>query len=296
MDNEELALLAAQYDAEEVEEIIVEDSHEEPEEIEEPEDVVAEDQEEPEGNPPGFIDNMEDWVAAGKDPDKFRGKKAYQDEYTRIQEVKELNAKFKQMQETLKSTIEAVARRDEQADAQHRKELEVALRSARDDGDTDAALEAQEQLQALKSNVKPRTPTQNPVIGEFLGSNPVLESEEVKGEFARIYNGKLRADGVAPDEQLSEAAMRGYLRASMESVKTIFPERFASPRLSRQSKPQLKAKPAAKALDIESALRSFKVDGASSRNQSAAYDIYNMLKKDSPDAAENYAKSILGVK
>ena len=294
MDNAELAALAAQYESEEDEIINDAPADEVAEDVDYEDDQEDDQEEEAEENPPGFIDNIEDWIAAGNDPDKFRGKAAYKDEYKRIQEIKEMNNKFKEMQETLKSTVDAISRRDEQVAEQHRKELEEALRLAREDGDTDAALDAHEKLQAIKTAPKPRA--ENPVIGEFFSTNPVLESPEIKAEFARIYNGKLKNDGVSIDEPLSDAAIRGYLRASMESVKSIFQDRFESPRHERKSKPQLKAKPATKPLDVDSALRAYKVEGASPRNQSAAYDIYAMLKKTSPAAAESYAKNLLRIK
>ena len=296
MDNQALQELAAQYEAEDVEEAeVVAEVVEETEVIEEAEVVEEAAEEVEDSNPPGFIDSYEDWIAAGKDPDKFKGKAAYEAEYDRIQEVKELKNSFKSMQETLKSTVEAVARREDATNERHRTELEAALATAKEEGDTDAALDAAGQLHAIDS--APKRQAENPVIGDFLSGNPVLESAEIKGEFARIYNGKLKADGVSPDEQLSDAAIKGYLRASMDSVKTIYPDRFVSPKINRQTAPKLKAKPAAKTVDVESALRSFKVEGASSRNSDAPIGIYNMLKKDVGEAAaKNYAESVLGVK
>ena len=301
MDSEELQALAAQYEAEDIEEAeIVAEEIEEVEEAEvsaNQEEEVAEIAEEPEevDSPPGYIDSMEDWIAAGKDPDRFRGKKAYEAEYERIQEVKELKNSFKTMQDTLKSTVEAVARREEQTNEQHRQELESVLANAREEGDTDAALDAAGKLHAIDS--APKRPQENPVIGDFLTGNPVLESPEIKGEFARIYNGKLKADGVGADEQLSDAAMRGYLKASMDSVKAIYPDRFVSPKINRQTAPKLKAKPVAKSVDVVSALKSYKVDGASATNSGAPLGIYNMLKRDVSElAAKNYAETVLGVK
>ena len=297
--NQELMDLAAQYEAEDSE--IIEDAEiveatKESEEPEEEQEAVIVDEEAPEEeSPPGFIDNMDDWIAAGKDPDLFKGKKAYKAEYERIQQVKGLQNSFKTMQETLKSTVEAVARREEQMNEQHRRELEAALATAREDGDTDAALEAASKLNEIKS--EPRRPAENPVIGEFLSSNAVLESPEIKTEFARIYNGKLRADGVSPDEQLSEAAIRGYLKASMDSVKAIYPDRFVSPKINRPSAPKIKAKSPRPAVNIESALAAFKVDGVSSKNAGAPLGIYKMLKQTAgEEAAKSFAESVLGEK
>ena len=199
MDSPELQALAAQYESADIEEVEAVEELEEAEVVEEiPEEV--EEAEEVEANPPGFIDNLEDWVAAGKDPDKFRGKKAYEAEYDRIQEVKDLKAHMKSMQDTLKSTVDAVAKREEITNEQHRKALESALATAREDGDTDAAIEAATQLNDIQNTPKQTRPTENPVIGDFFENNPVLETPEIKAEFARIYNGRLKADGVGADE------------------------------------------------------------------------------------------------
>ena len=294
MDNDALAQLAAQYEAEDEPQEI--EAAVEPEIIEEPEEVIEAvepeiAEEEPEENPPGFIDNMDDWIAAGKDPDAFRGKKAYEAEYQRIQEAKELKSSVQQMKETLKATVDAMARRDEETSARHREELETALATAREDGDTDAALAAQDKL--LNMRAPEKAPQENPVVSGFVGNQSALEDPQIKSEFARIYNGKLKADGVGPNEQLSEAALKGYLRASMDSVKGLYPDKFSSQKASRPAAPRLKPKAVKKSLDVEKSLREYKVEGASKMNNQAAIDIYNSLKVSSPGAAETFAKNIL---
>jgi hypothetical protein len=47
----------------------VDDQPEEAEELVDDEPIAA--------NPPGYIDNLDDWIAAGKHPDDFKGKNAY---------------------------------------------------------------------------------------------------------------------------------------------------------------------------------------------------------------------------
>ena len=295
MPDPDLQALAAQYDAEDAEEVVlIEEVEEIKEEVDLEESEVIEEVEE-EGNPPGFIDNLDDWVAAGKHPDDFRGKKAYKAEYDRIQQVKNLENSFKTMQETLKSTVDAVAKREEITHEQHKKELEAALATAKDDDDVDAALDAAEKLNDINSAPKQRA--ENPVIGDFFNNNPALESPEIKSEFARIYNGKLKNDGVTPDEQLSQAALKGYLKASMDSVKAIYPDKFVSPKINRQTAPKIKAKPARVKVNVEDALSKYKVDGASSKNSGAPLGVYRMLKESAGDeAAKNFAESVLGVK
>ena len=289
MSNDALEALEAEY--EEVEEGTeeIQDVIETEEEVEEEgnEEIVSEE------NPPGYL-SYEDWVDQGKDPDMYKGKKAYEAEYDRIQEVKDLKRTVKGMDDTLKSTVDAITERENKAEIRHRRELEAALAEAKAEGDTEAAIDAVEQLNELKERpVAEVKPTTHPVISEFLDKNPILESADVNAEFARIYNGKLKADGVGPNDQISEVAIRGYARAAMESVKTIFPERFSSPRNKRTTTVKTKAKAATK-VDVGQKMRGLKLNVASPQNLGAHFEIYEMIKEKDPAAAETFAKRILG--
>ena len=292
--NDVLEQLKAEYEelpAEEVAAIEAEVIEEAPAEEAPAEEVPAE-----ENDAPGYIDNLDDWVAAGKDPDDFKGKNAYKAEYDRIQEVRELKANQKEMSETLRATVEAIAERESKSEARHRQELETALNQAKEDGDTDAALDAADQLHELDRAPKPQGKQDHPVISEFLSSNAALADSEIKSEFARIYNGKLKADGVSPTEELSPQALKGYLAASMNSVKTLYPDKFVSPKKARQAAPKAPTRPANKTVNIEQALRDYKVDGVSSNNSNAALDMYLSFKKTNPKMAEQFGKNILGIK
>ena len=299
MEIEEIAALASQYDAVDGDSIEVVEAVDEVEEVEEVEFIEEVDglDEELEQNPPGFIDNIEDWTAAGKDPEMFKGKKAYEAEYQRIQDNKELASTVKAMQVTLKATVDAVSQREEATNARHQKELEAALSRAREDGDTEAALDAADQLRDIKSQPPKQSQQTHPVISDFIEKNPVLMSEEVQSEFARLYNGKLKADGVGASDQLSEAALKGYARAAMAGVKQTYPEKFASPKNQRQNTVKVKAKPTAKAPDLITALKAYKIDGVSSTNSQAPLGVYNtILANNGKDAAENFARNLLGIK
>lgn len=290
MSDDPLAALEAEY--EEVETVDVDETEEveelgETEELEQAEEVDEE-------APPGML-GYEDYIAKGGDPELFKGKKAYEAEYKRIQEVKELKRSMKAMGDTLETTVSAIAQREEKAEARHRKELEAALNRAKEDGDTDAALDAAEQLHSLKSQPVQQQTQTHPVIAEYIEKNPVLMNEEVKNEFARVYNGKLKADGVGAGDQLSEAALKGYARAAMAGVKQTFPEKFASPKNQRQTTLKLKAKPAA-TQNVGDRIKSVKIDSLGKQNIGAANDLYEMLKEKDPAQAEIFAKRILGEK
>lgn len=287
MTDTDLDALRAQYESDNIEDEQDADTHEDDLEVSEVDEEVKSD------SPPGLVETLEEWVALGKDPAKFRGRKAYEDEYKRIQEVKELKASVKGMAETLKATVEAIAERETKAEARHRIELEQALESARDRGDIDAALDAKQQLHDLSAAPKVQARREHPIISGFLEDNVVLESPEIKAEFERIYNGKLRADGVGANDALSEASIRGYLRSALDSVKSIYPEKFASQKINRQAPARGKPVGVAKTADVTQQLKSYKVAGVSKQNEGAALDIYNSLMKTSPNAAKIFAENLL---
>ena len=284
-------------DFDDAEEVEIEE--EEVEAVESEAAVEDVDEEEKEAEMPGFM-SYEDWVADGKDPELYKGRKAYKAEYERIQEVKSYKKEVKLMNETLNSTVEAIAAREAKLIARHKEELEAALDQAKEDGDTEAALKAQGQLRDLDSEptlVASSEPRVNPVISEFIGSNVVLNDDEVSDEFARIYNGKLKADGVSPDEQLKDTAIKGYLNDAMRSLKNLYPDKFASSKLSRKAPPRQKAAPVKAVGNYGEKLRGMEIDDSSLQKQDPAYSIYKMLKKSQgDDVAENYAKKVLRVK
>jgi len=262
--------------------------------IEDEEAAEPYEQEEPDETP-GLL-SYEDWIEAGKDPDLYKGKKAYKAEYERIQEVKNYKKEVKLMNETLNSTVAAITAREAKLIAKHKEELELALNNARENGDTDAALKAQSDLRDLDDVPKvEQKPTVNPVIHEFIGNNAILSDSANNDEFARIYNGKLKADGVGASDQLSQAAIKGYLNDAMKSFKNIYPEKFSSVKNTRQAPPRTAAAPVRTPANYGEKLRGLQVDDENLHG--AAHGIYEMLKKtQSPEVAENYAKKVLGVK
>lgn len=290
----DLAALKAQYEADNQQDEVIDEQQEDDNlDVELHDDDVEDAQEEHHDEAPPGLKTYDQWIAEGRDPEKFKGRKAYEAEYKRIQEVKELKSSVKGMAETLKATVEAIADRETKAEARHRKELEAALSDAKDSGDIDAALDATEQLHQLNNAPKQQARREHPVISGFIDDNVILESPEIKSEFQRIYNGKLKADGVGASDVLSEAAIKGYLRSAMEGVKSIYPEKFSSQKINRQVQVRGNRVPAAKVDDVTNQLRAYKVAGASKQNEQAALDIYNSLMKTSPGAAKIFAQNLL---
>lgn len=248
------------------------------------------------GDPPGLL-SYEQWVAEGRDPEKYKGKKAYEAEYKRIQSEKELKLQVKALETTVKAIADKASEREAKIEARHRAELEKALSEAKEIGDVEAALEAKEQLHELNSNRTRQESLMHPVISGFINDNAVLANDDVKKEFERVYNGKLKADGVGVNDQLSEAAIKGYLRSAMDSVKSIYPDKFQSPRINRVAPVKTKSVPPSQAVDLEARLRAYKVPGAQKHNENFALEMYQSLKEISKEQADAYANSVLrGVK
>jgi hypothetical protein len=287
---DKLDALDAAEEAEVVEEVVEEIVEEAAEEVVEEVEAVEEES----GELPGYL-SYDEWVESGKDPSMYKGEKAYKAEYDRIQEIKGLKTDLKAMKETLKSTVDAIHERESKSEARHKAELEAALTRARENGDTDEAINVMEQLNDLKvQKPLPQQPQIHPVLNDFISSNDALNDSEVYSEFARIYDGRLRAEGVTPQQQLSDRVINAYARQAMDSVKQIFPEKFVSPSTTRRTIPKVKSKPAPKKADYGESLRKLKLSNEAPQNVNAHNDIYEMLKERDPKQAEIFAKNIIG--
>ena len=279
--------------AEEVTEVVeevIEDTHDEP-------------TGEPEANenPPGYIDNLDDWVAAGKDPDLFKGKKAYSAEYERIQEIKDLKGLVKTVVDTTsewKSQQEqAMASQLDQAKADAIAELE----RAKEDVDIDAALKAQKKINEFDK------PTQevyqpNPVLTDFYSKNPILDKGNSQfdaevfqdaSQFQAVIINELT--GGNPKMELTPSQIERSLKVALAKAKALSPDKFVSPRNTRKAAPaQLRSKVQQKGNDYTSRLKMVKSNTKNKRDTDAANDIYEMLKAKDPKAAETFAKNVLG--
>lgn len=276
--NDPLEALEAAYEN-------VEEAETKAEEVEEAEII------EEEIKPPGYK-SYDEWIAEGKDPDRYKGKKAYEDEYNRIQEVKLLKDEVKTLSGTLKTTVDAIHDRESRAEARHRKELEAALAKAKELGDTEAAISTLEQLNELKPVV--REAQVHPVLNDFINRNTSLVDPDLKKEFARIYNGKLKADGVGQYDELSEAAIAAYASSAMNGVKTLYPDRFKSPLNNRPAPKTPALKPGPTKIDVNQAIRDVKIESTlSPQNRDAASEIYDLIRAKDPKQAEAFAKRVM---
>ena len=272
-------------------------------EVIEPE-VIEPEIEEPKVNPPGYIDNIDDWIKAGKDPDLFKGKKAYEAEYDRIQEIKELKGLVKTVVDTTNDwkqqqqvTMNAQV---EQARVDARAELETA----KDASDIEAALAAQDKLNNLNKPVS--QPTAQPatqMINDFVKANPILDQEspqynqEFHLDLQMTQNAILdRLTGGNRDIGLTEGQIKRSLSLALAQTKELHPEKFKSPRNSRRGGSTTPAKrtPTAPTGDYSTRLKAMNIPSMNKRDVNAQADVYEMIKEIDPKRAETFAKNILG--
>jgi len=291
-DDIDLSELAAQFDGDQ----LPQDDEElgdavDQEADEETDDSGDEDQDQQESeDPPGYV-SYEEWIKAGKDPDMYRGKKAYKEQYDLIQKNKEMKQLKRELEKLRDEAIEC----EKIQVSREKKALEKEMAIAREDGDIDAVLDLKDKMDTLnRQEAQHNQPQVHPVISEFVSSQQILEDPDIKREFARIYDGKLRADGVGMNDQLSPAAIKGYLAESMNRIKSLYPDRFKAKSVARTGPPIKTGKPAPVKVDFEKKLSQLSFgDGL---NKAAAINMYRQIKNDSgQNAADDFAKQFLGL-
>jgi hypothetical protein len=298
----------------------------EPEEDQEPDAVMKKthEQDSPEvesdpqdDKPPGFIDNLEDWVAAGKDPDKFKGKQAYIDEHDRIVKAREAEADLKRQQAELKEQMNQVVEFGKQwredLEARHQKELDEAKRAAqsrlddaREYADIDKALEAQRELSELdaKSTPAETKPAQqeqqsHPVLADYYAKNPIADikssqfDQDYFDDLSAIFNANVSRVEARKGAAASDDEIRDLLTVATGKAKKMHSEKFVNPRNERARAPSSKRPGAAANVDYGARVKAVKVDTLNEAETNASSDVYNMIRESyGEEAAASFAKKL----
>ncbi len=249
------------------------------------EDAVIIDDEPPE-DPPGFT-SYEDWIAAGKDPDDWQGKNKYNQQYELIQDNKGIKSELRGMNDMLRQTVDATNSMRDKAYQEGLDQANEDLKEAMENNDAKAVNDARDKIDNLEKPVAPpEQPQVNPLHQQFFDTNPVIDQgdaqydPEVMGEFERIYNGRLRADGVGRDTKLSERAIKGYMNDALKSAKSLFPEKFESKRNTRQTTGKSTPKRTASKKNPVSSIKAVEVKTRNRHDTSPVMDLYNTILKD----------------
>jgi len=272
-------------------------ARDEPAPIEElgPKDEPIDEPEEPEAkNPPGFIDNIKEWVDAGHDPDDFKGKNAYKKEYDHIQDNKVLRATIRENNASLKTIVNAIGTQVQVAKEGERAKVVAEFEEARKNDDTEGVIVAQEKLVKIDTAPIPADilPSQ-PLVTSFLEDNPILDQgsdqfdAKANRQFSRIYDNKLRSldDG---SNRFTKEDIEDCLSSAFQEVKSLNSALFESPRNNREGQPQRKKRTKANAPPTSVSA----VERSNPRDHTAANDTYEMIKKLDPKAAERFAQAM----
>ena len=264
------------------------------------EEVVVEDK------PPGFM-GYDEWVAAGKDPNKFRGVDAYKDHYDSLQEIKGLkdsvSAIADGMTEWKRSQIEESNERVENAITKAKAELA----QAEEDDDVAAALAAERKITELNSKTEEVEPTQeaSPVIVEFQRKYPIVDkaSPQFNQDF---YDDVVAIQGATIDKltggnpQRLQALNEGQIQRSIElayrEAKTLHPDKFTSPKNNRKPTTPSPQKRQTTKPDHKAAVRNFGSSRLNQNDKNPASDVYDLLMKLDPTGkkADEFAEKIAG--
>jgi hypothetical protein len=274
-----------------------------PEEVIDPVDDAEPEAPEPkDDNPPGYIDNIEDWIAAGKNPDDFKGKNAYKAEYERIKEIKELR-------QTMETIVDGVSEWKEQQKkltaeqiVRAKQEALEELAKAKEDMDVDAALAAHDKIAQLNRTTAPPL---NPVIKDFFAKNPILDEKSSQYDQEFFQDMKMaqhsilnQLTGGDPNlaAQLTNSQIERSLNVAYSRAKELHQDKFVSKRNNRQSAPAPSAvqRENKGPVDYGAKMKNVKLSGKNARDVSAAYDVYEMLKEKDQKAADTFAKNFLG--
>lgn len=257
-----------------------------------------------ENNPPGYM-GYDEWIAAGKDPDDFRGKKAYESQYETLKEVRELKGTMSQVVSGMDAWKDQQTKQMASHLEQEKATALADFEEAKESRDMDGALAAQDKLNKL-NQTKPNqdsAATLNPIITDFFGKNPILDKSNAQfdSEFhddmamaqATLLNKLTGGDRTI---QLTDKQIERSLKISFDTAKELHPDKFRSPRNNRLSSPNNRPRVPAKenAGNYSSRLKDVKGNSKNPRDTSSALDLYEIIKKSDPKAAETYAKNILG--
>lgn len=299
-----LDAIEADHDViEEVEDDIQDDVIDKPNDIDQELEALESDGdvEEKEESPKGFI-GYEEWVESGKDPKKYRGEDAYTAEYDRIQELKGVKGEISSLKETM-SQVAQVNEEWRQTQVDNiRTEYEAKFNQAKEEGDIDAALDAQSKLNDLdQKKAASNQPQVNPLISDFRKNNPLTDhsnsrfNPEYNADLENIYDGMVDKLTRGGQLAMTEPQIKRCLSLAKRDANSLHPDIFESPRNKRKTIPGSTRKAAAtKTVDYRSRLKG--IGNARNKNDTnAALDMYDLLlDKGGKEAADKFAKANLG--
>lgn len=140
---------------------------------------------------PRGYQSYEEWKAAGKDPDEYKGKKAYEKEGERYEALIRTQREVKELKELTTKMWEANQKIEEASYNRAKEELKAQMMSATSIGDVDTVSKVSDKLLELEA-VKPKPVVQPepvrelpPVIQEFIYKHPYYKAPKTADDFAK---------------------------------------------------------------------------------------------------------------
>jgi DNA-binding GntR family transcriptional regulator len=251
--------------------------------------------------PPGFL-SYDEWIEKGKDPADFRGENAYKNQYETLKEVRELKGTMTHVVDGIETwkqqQNENMAAQIEQAKIDAQAELD----QAKEDEDLAAALAAQDKLNRIAN--KPAQAIQiNPVISDFTKKNPIIDSNSTQydadfhQDMIMIHNGKLDqllgGDRSRAGELTAQQIERVQVMA-FNQAKELYPDKFVSPRNKRTTTTSPGRRTTQTLNNTKTKLKTASKNRHNPKDDNAANDIYDYIKSKDPEAAETFAKNLIG--
>lgn len=288
------------YEEGEGEEIISEEPIIEPEEPAVPAEEPPSDE-----YTPKYL-NYQEWVDAGKDPDEFRGKNAFDD----FGEKKEIRDQLKTLTEATLGMKRHYQNEADQRVTQARNTLIEEIADAEKEEDFERFKKAQNQLNEISQpQPEQEVDTLRSVVTSYITKNPLLDrnsrsfNPEVFSDWSTAYDNNLMSllgGDATKHKSLTDDQLNRSMLSAMRAAKTLSPDRFSSPR-NRQVAPTRAAsqrKPASPSSDYEARLKGIPSTSLNKSDRDSALELYREIKytMKNPKAADKYAKDLLGDK
>jgi hypothetical protein len=262
---------------------------------------------EPDADPPSFM-TYEEWIKAGKDPDDFRGKNAYNKTFEDIQENKDLRKQVRETRDMVQAVTNTIGEQREKAYNDAYTDLKAKLEQQKSDLDVDGVLETKDKLDNLKKAEGDNQTRQiNPVIEEFLTRSPLTNSgsDAYDPEFFDSMR-RYHANGVNELSQggggdLSDVQVLAIAQEAFRKAKQLYPEKFESKKNNRPNAKPSRSRPGKNApTNVDYAAEMKKIalktrNNISGQNTYAAFETYQLLLSKDKEKAERYAQNIIKI-
>lgn len=233
--------------------------------------------------------SLEDYTAAGGDPDMWRGPKAFNNWYD---DKKDSKSKLDKMQGQIEDFTKTFAEATKKERATHRKALEVAQSKAEQDVDIDKFKEVTAEIAELdkteegETKAEAKQAPEHTVIQQFRASNPHLD--KASDSFNKSYNSVVENSVNAKVIKLTNEYKRGLsdielttiLNEEATSAKKDFPHLFNGRKVKTPPK------------QADTTKKKVKSDDPAQGLDEISLEIYEHMKQNNPKAAEVFLKNI----